>query len=46
MDGMFVFDEKNLSLRSRDRVYRLGDAVKIRVEECDINEGKVRFSLQ
>ncbi len=46
MDGMFVFDEKNLSLTSRDKVYRLGDEVEVRVEECDVNNGKVRFSLR
>ena len=45
MGGEFVFDEKNLSLRSKDTVYRLGDTVKIRVEECEVNSGKVRFSL-
>ena len=45
MDGMFMFDEKNLTLSSKDRIYRLGDAVKVRVEECDVNNGKVRFSL-
>ena len=41
----FFFDEKNLSLRSHNKVYRLGDSVDIVVEECDVNEGKVRFSL-
>ena len=46
MDGMFVFDEKNLSLASRDKVYRLGDEVRVRVLECDVNNGKVRFSLK
>ncbi len=45
MDGEFVFDEKNLSLRSRNRAYRLADPVRVRVEECDVNNGKVRFSL-
>lgn len=45
MPGIFIFDEKNISLRSRDTVYRLGDTVRIRVEEADIIRGKLRFSI-
>ncbi len=45
LPGMFVFDEKNLTLRSRDTVYRLGDRVRVRLEECDIIRGKLRFSV-
>ena len=45
LGGSFFFDEKNISLRSRDTVLRLGDAVRIRVEEADIISGKLRFSL-
>ena len=41
----FMFDEKNLSIRSSDTAYRLGDRVRVRVEECDIIRGKIRFSL-
>jgi ribonuclease R len=42
---MFMFDEKNLTLRSRDVVLHLGDRVRVRVEECDVIRGKIRFSL-
>jgi ribonuclease R len=45
MPGLFAFDEGNLTLRSRDLVYRLGDTVRIRVEEADLIKGKLRFSL-
>ena len=43
--GFFTFDEKNLTIRSRDTVYRLGDSVKVRLEEADIVRGKLRFSV-
>ena len=45
MPGMFVYDEKNVTLRSRNKIYRLADRVKILVEEADIVRGKLRFSL-
>ena len=45
LPGMFIFDEKNLTLRSRDVIYRLGDRVRVRLEEADIIKGKLRFSV-
>ena len=45
MDGDYTFDEKNITLRSREQTYRLADAVRVRVEECDVTRGKIRFSL-
>ena len=45
MPGLFVFDEGNMTLRSRDLVYHLGDKARIRVEEADIIKGKLRFSI-
>ena len=45
MDGRFIFDEKNITLRSYDTVYRLADRVTVRVEECDLARGKIRFSI-
>ncbi len=45
LPGMFTFDEKNLSMRSRDVIYRLGDIIKVRLEEADIIRGKLRFSI-
>ena len=43
--GFFTFDEKNLTIRSRDTVYRIGDTVRLRLEEADIIRGKLRFSV-
>ncbi len=43
--GFFTFDEKNLTIRSRDTVYKIGDTVKVRLEEADIIRGKLRFSV-
>ena len=45
MPGMFMFDENNVTLRSRDTTYRLADRVRIVVEEADIVRGKLRFSI-
>ncbi len=45
MPGMFIFDEKNITLRSSDKIYHLADRVDIIVEEADIIRGKLRFSL-
>ena len=43
--GFFTFDEKNLTIRSRDTLYRLGDTVRVRLEEADLTRGKLRFSV-
>ena len=45
LDGMYIFDEKNMSLYSRYKTYRLGDSVRVRLEEADIIRGKLRFSV-
>lgn len=45
MPGLFVFDEKSLSLRHGRLIYRLGDTVKVKLEEADMIRGKLRFSL-
>ena len=45
MPGLFIFNEKDLTLRHGSLVYRLGDTVKIRLEEADMARGKLRFSL-
>lgn len=45
LPGSFVFDEKSLSLRSADAVYRIGDAIRVCVVEADIPTRRVRFSL-
>ena len=43
--GCFTFDEKTLTIRSRDTFYRIGDRVRVRLEEADIIRGKLRFSV-
>ena len=45
MPGLFVFNEKDLSLRHGRLVYRLGDTVRVKLEEADMIRGKLRFSL-
>jgi ribonuclease R len=45
LPGSFVYDEKNLSLRSHDAVYRIGERIHVCVEEADIPTRRVRFSL-
>ena len=44
LPGTFTFDEKNIMLRSRDVSYKLGDKVRVRLEEADVIRGKLRFS--
>ncbi len=43
--GEFFFDEKNITLRSRRKIYRIADKVRVRLEEADIIRGKLRFSV-
>ena len=45
LPGEFFYDEGNMSLVSKKKVYRLGEPVTVRVEECDIVRGNVEFSL-
>ena len=45
MGGVFTFDEKTVTMRSLYKTYHLSDDVLVRVEECDIVRGKIRFSL-
>ena len=45
MPGLFIFNEGDLTLRSGSLVYRLGDTVRVRLEEADIIRGKLRFSV-
>ena len=44
LDG-FVYDEGNVTLRSSADVIRIGDRVKICVEDADVSRGKLLFSL-
>lgn len=45
MDGEYRFDEKNVTLVSKTGVYRLGEAVRVNLVECDISLGKIRFEI-
>ena len=45
LGASFIFDEKNLTIRSRNMIYRLGDTVRIKLEEADIIRGKLRYSI-
>ena len=45
VEGNFVYDEKNICIRSSKETIKLGDSVQIRVEEADISRGKLLFSL-
>ena len=46
MPGFFTFDEKNMSVRGSGLVFRIGDRIRVRLEEADVRSGKLRFSLQ
>lgn len=45
LSGYFVYDEKTMTVRSRDHSYRIGDKVNVCLEEADIIKGKLRFSV-
>ena len=45
MPGLFIFNENDLTLRCGKLVYRIGDTVRVRLEEADVIRGKLRFSL-
>jgi ribonuclease R len=44
LSGVYIFDEKTLTLRSSLYRFKLGDAVRVRLEEVDVIRGKLRFS--
>ena len=45
MDGYFVYDEKNYRLTCGSRIYRLGDAIRVRIESADVSAHKVEMRL-
>ena len=45
LGAAFTFDEKNLTIRSRAKTYRIADKVRVRLEEADLVRGKLRFSV-
>ena len=46
MPGVFTFDERNLTLRSSYKTYRIAERVRVRLEEANITRGKLRFSIE
>ena len=45
MGGVFTFDERTVTMRSLYKSYHLADDILVRVEECDVVRGKIRFSI-
>ena len=45
LDGAFVYDEKNLTVRDNKTFFSVGDRISVRLEEADMSSGKLRFSL-
>ncbi|MBR2930166.1 MAG: VacB/RNase II family 3'-5' exoribonuclease [Clostridia bacterium] len=45
MPGYFTFDERNMCVRSGSLSYRVGDSVRVRLEEADIARCKLSFSI-
>ena len=45
LPGMFIFDEKALSIRGGDISYHIADRLSVMLEEVDIIRGKLRFSI-
>ena len=41
----FIFEERSMKLRSSKRSYSLGDRLRVRLVECDISGGRLRFEL-
>ncbi len=45
LSGYAVFEERTLSIRAAGHSYRTADRLTVRLEESDIETGKLRFSL-
>ncbi len=45
LDGVYIYDEANMCLRSRNRRFTVGDSVRVKLEEADIPSRKLRFSV-
>ena len=41
----YIYDENNLTVRTSKDIIRVGDPIRIRLEEADMTRGKLRFSL-
>jgi len=45
MPGEFFYDEKNMSLRSRERTFRISDSLRVTLTSADIISGKLAFAI-
>ncbi len=45
LDGYFNYDEDTMCLRSKNKIYKIGDKVKIIVVQADTDSGKIDFVL-
>ncbi len=45
LDGVYTFDERNLTLRSRYKTYHIADRITVCLEEANVIRGKLRFSV-
>ena len=45
LGGVYVFDEKNLTIRGGKDIFRVGDELTVSPVEADITRGKIRFEL-
>ena len=45
MPGVFTFDERSLTMRSRCETYHIADRLTVRLEEANVTRGKMRFSI-
>jgi hypothetical protein len=45
MPGLFTFDERNLTLRCGNEIYRISDKLTVKLEEANVSRGKLRFSV-
>jgi ribonuclease R len=41
----YIYDENNLTVRTSKDTIRIGDPIKVRLEEADMTRGKLRFSI-
>jgi ribonuclease R len=45
LPGVFTFDERNLTMRKGNKIYRIADEILITVEEANLSRGKLRFAI-
>ncbi len=45
LPGVFTFDERNLTMRSKYKTYHIADEIMITVEEANVTRGKLRFAI-